>query len=150
MRILLALFAVVAMAADSKPNFSGAWTLMVAKSDFGSAPAPQSMTTQIDHREPEIKVHSTITSAQGGYSSDYKYVTDGRENSNNVRGSDIKSRVTWEGATLKVAAHAVAGGSQVEFTDHWNLSPDRKTLTMTRAINGPQGRVEQRYIYEKQ
>jgi hypothetical protein len=150
MRILLALFALAALAAGPKPNFSGSWKLIVAKSDFGAAPAPQAMLTQIDHREPSITVHSTITNPQGSYNSDYKYVTDGRENSNTVRGSEIKSHVTWDGSALKVVAHAVSGTSQVEFSDLWSLSPDRKMLTMTRAINAPQGRVEQRYIYEKQ
>ena len=46
MRLLLALIVIAlsAAAADTKPNFSGSWKLMVAQSDFGSAPAPQSMS----------------------------------------------------------------------------------------------------------
>jgi hypothetical protein len=138
------------MAADPKPNFSGSWTLNTAKSDFGSAPAPQSMLTKIEHKEPEILVRSTVTNPQGAYNSEYRYVTDGRENTNTIRGSEIKSRVTWDGSILKVAAHAVNGGSQVDFSDEWVLSADKKTITMTRTISAPQGRVQQRYVYEKQ
>jgi hypothetical protein len=150
MRLLLALFALSAFAADPKPDFSGSWSLVVAKSDFGSSPAPLAMRTRIEHKEPEILVRSTITNAQGAYDSEYRYMTDGRENTNTVRGSEIKSRVTWEGAVLHVAAHAVNGGSQVDFDDEWILSKDKKILTMARTISAPQGRVQQRYVYEKQ
>ena len=108
------------------------------------------MSTSIAHKEPEILVRSTITNPQGAYNSEYRYVTDGRENTNTVRGSEIKSRVVWDGAVLKVAAHAVNGGSQVDFADEWTLSAGKKTLTMTRTISAPQGRVRQRYVYERQ
>ena len=138
------------MAVDPKPNFSGLWNLVTAKSDFGSAPAPVSMLTKIDHKEPEISVRSKINGPQGAYNSEYRYVTDGRENTNTVRGSEIKSRVIWEGQVLKVSAHADNAGSQVDFADEWSLSTDKKTLTVTRAISAPQGRVQQRYVYEKQ
>lgn len=150
MRLLISLIALAAMAADQKPNFSGAWILIAAKSDFGSAPAPQSMLTQIEHKEPEIVVRSKVTNPQGEYTSEYRYITDGRENTNTVRGSEIKSRVNWEGSVLKVAARAVNAGAQVEFADEWSLSANRKTLTMTRTISAPQGRVQQRYVFEKQ
>ena len=150
MRLLLALFALSALAADTKPDFSGVWKLAVARSDFGNAPAPQSMLTQIDHKEPEILVRSKITGPQGAYNSEYRYVTDGRENTNTIRGNEIKSRATWDGSTLKVTARAAGqGGVQVEFVDQWALSADRKTLTMIREISAPQGRVQQRYVYEK-
>lgn len=137
------------MAADSKPNFSGSWRLAVAKSDFGSAAAPLSMLTKIDHKEPEILVRSAVTTAQGAYDSEYRYVTDGRENTNTIRGSEIKSRVRWEGSVLKVLAHAMNGGSQVEFADEWTLSTDKKALTMARIISAPQGKVQQRYVFER-
>ncbi len=149
MRLLLAFLALSALAADPKPNFSGSWILIVAKSDFGTAPAPQSMVTKIDHKEPRILVRSTVTNAQGAYDSEYRYVTNGSENTNTIRGSEIKSHVTWEGAVLKVAAHAVNGGSQVDFADEWVLSAGKTTLTITRVISAPQGRVQQRYVYER-
>lgn len=137
------------MAADPKPNFSGDWKLAVAKSDFGGAPAPQSVLTQIDHKEPEILVRSKVAGPQGAYNTQYRYVTDGRENTNIIRGNEIKSHATWEGANLKVAAHAVSEGAQVDFADQWTLSADRKTLTMVRLITAPQGKMQQRFVYEK-
>ena len=150
MRLLITLIALAVVAADQKPNFSGSWKLIVSKSDFGASPPPQAMLTRIGHKEPEILVRSKVTGPQGEYNSEYRYATNGRENINTVRGSEIKSRVNWEGSTLKVVAHAINAGAQVEFADEWILSPDRKTLTMTRTISAPQGRVQQRYVYEKQ
>lgn len=149
MRFPVVILALSALAADPKPNFSGTWKLAVAKSDFGSAPAPRSMVSQIDHNEPEIRVRSTVAGPQGDYSTGYRYFTDGRENSNSIRGNEIKSYAKWEGASLKVAARAAGEGVQVEFADQWTISADRKTLTMIRVISAPQGKVQQRYVYEK-
>jgi len=145
----LTLGALAAAAAGGKPNFSGAWILVVARSDFGSSPAPKSMVMKVDHKEPNIGVHSKTIGAQGETSSEYKYVTDGRENSNSVGGREIKSHVYWEGSTLKVSARTNNGNAVLEFYDDWVLSADRKTLTLTRSISAPQGRVQQRYVYEQ-
>jgi hypothetical protein len=52
-------------AAGNKPNFSGVWKLNPAKSEFGKAPAPQSLISTVEHHDPELKVHSETTGAQG-------------------------------------------------------------------------------------
>ena len=83
-------------AAGIKPNFSGVWKLNTSKSDFGKSPAPQALTSQIEHHDPELKVHSDITGPQGTYSTDYKWMTDGRENVNTVRGNEIHAQM-WFG-----------------------------------------------------
>jgi hypothetical protein len=43
----------------AKPDFTGTWTLIVDKSDFGGRPAPSSWVLQITHKEPALEIAGT-------------------------------------------------------------------------------------------
>jgi hypothetical protein len=151
MRVLcLALVAVsLAAAAGNRPNFSGVWRLDTSKSEFGKAPPPRALTSHIEHHDPELKVHTEITGPQGAYSTDYTWVTDGRENVNTVRGNEIRATVVWNGQTLISNAKTTVNGAALTIVDVWSLSGDGHTLTVSRTVQGPQGTAEQKYVYEK-
>ena len=142
----LLLAAALACFAAGQPNLTGTWKLDPKRSDFGRLPAPQSMTSHVDHKEPNIQVRSQVVTADGEYASTYSWVTDGRENVNAVRGAEIKSNVVWRGPTLVVEART----ANARFTDEWTVSADGKTLTISRTIPTPQGPASQRYVYDKQ
>ena len=57
--------AAAAWAQDAVPNFTGKWSIDIAKSDFGPMPPPESVVHVIDHKEPNIKVVTTQKGAQG-------------------------------------------------------------------------------------
>ena len=141
---VLALFA-----GTEKPDFSGRWKLNVEKSDFGGAPGPTSLTSRIEHRGPELKVHSEIAGPQGQYATDYKWFTDGRENVNTVRGNEIHATVVWEGAALKATSTTEANGTKLTLVDQWSLSQDGQVLKIERIIQAPRGNVRQIYLYDK-
>jgi hypothetical protein len=151
MRVLPVVLIVVSIlpAASNKPNFSGVWKLDVSKSEFGKAPVPKSLISQIEHHDPEIKVHSDITGPQGSYSTDYRWVTDGRENVNTMRGNEIRATVVWNGQTLASNAKTTVNGAVLTIVDLWTLSADGRTLTVSRTVQGPQGTAEQTYVYDK-
>ena len=89
-----ALAAASASFAVAKPNFSGEWTVDVAKSDFGDMPAPGSMVMQIDHADPKIAVKQFQSGGPlGELKADLSFMTDGGETKNNVRGSAMVSSV---------------------------------------------------------
>jgi hypothetical protein len=136
-------------AAGNKPNFSGVWKLNPAKSEFGKAPAPQSLISTVEHHDPELKVHSETTGAQGTYATDYRWVTDGRENVNTVRGNEIRATVVWNGKILASNAKTTVNGATLTIVDLWTLSDDGRTLTISRTVQGPQGTAEQTYVYDK-
>lgn len=135
--------------AGNKPDFSGIWKLNAAKSEFGKSPAPQSLTSRIEHHDPDLAVHSEITGPQGSYATDYKWVTDGRENVNTVRGNEIRATVVWNGRTLASNAKTTVNGATLTIVDLWTLSEDGQTLTISRTVQGPQGSAEQKYVYDK-
>lgn len=139
----------LSLAAGTRPDFTGTWQLNPAESDFGKAPVPKSMTTRVQQHDPEIVVHSEATGLQGPYSTDYKWITDGRENVNTIRGEEIRATVIWNGKTLISTAKTTIRGKALTVIDQWALSEDGRKLTITRSIVAPQGQTEQKFVYDK-
>ena len=72
---VILLLAVSALAQVGTPNFSGNWTLDLAKSDFGPAPPPDSVVMTIDHKEPTLKSTTTQKTQQGDATNDSTITT---------------------------------------------------------------------------
>ncbi len=145
-----ALFALLQVQAQAKPNFSGSWKLNVNKSDFGPMPAPDSRSDTITQADPEIKDSFTQSGQMGEITADVKYLTDGTETTNTLRGNEIKSVAKWEGDELVVASKTSFNGAGVTFNDRWTLSADGKTLTIQRHAISPMGEADQKIVLEKQ
>jgi hypothetical protein len=62
-KLMITLFAIAAAAsmaiAADKPDFSGTWKMDPDKSTFGPLPPPTSITSKIDHKDPDITVATT-------------------------------------------------------------------------------------------
>lgn len=145
-----ALFIGLAGMAQAKPNFSGTYKLNVDKSDFGPLPPPTSITLNIDHADPDLKVSTSSSGPQGDQNYDMKYTTDGKESTNKVGPMEAKSTCTWDGDDLAVNTNLDANGMQIGIKGKWSLSSDGKTLTQNAHINSPQGEVDIKYIFDKQ
>src|SRR5215472_14666892 len=86
----------VAFAADSKPSLTGSWKMNLAKSDLGSI-GIKSRIDKIDHQEPQLKITTTQDDDNGENTVVREYVTDGRQMSHSILGSDRKSSARWDG-----------------------------------------------------
>jgi hypothetical protein len=148
--LILAAFALAALPALAKPNFSGDWKLNVAKSSFGQMPAPNSMTTKIIHEDPKLTSHVKQSGEMGEFEFDSTYTTDGKECSNDMFGNPIKSTLKWDGDTLVIDAKGQFGGNDFTMQDKWTLSDDGKTLTIVRLFKSSMGEGEQKLVFEKQ
>jgi hypothetical protein len=162
-RMLSAAFAVclvlpvvaAARAQDATPNFTGKWSIDIAKSDFGPMPAPESVVHVIDHKEPNIKIVTTQKGPQGETTNERLLTTDGKDNVNKVRmGSpepmDIKSTTKWAGKTLATAFKIDIQGNAFDVNDSWKLSDDGKVLTIVREFKSPQGEFAATTVFNKQ
>ena len=150
--LLTALFASLLTAAD-KPNYSGEWKLNPAKSDFGQMPSmPSSFVRKIDHKDPEMKVSTSMTMQQGAITTDAKYTTDGKESVNNVRGADVKSVMGWKGNDISLVSKRPLpdGSGEITSTESWTLSEGGKTMTVVSEMAAPQGKMTFRLVMEKQ
>lgn len=141
--------ATLSVAAD-KPNFSGDWTLDATRSEFGPMPPPSSMTRKIDHTGANITV-TTVTEGgpQGDQTTTAKYATDGTETTNQIMGTDAKSKATWKDAALVIDTQADFQGTAVGLTDTWTLSDDGKTMKDIMHIASPQGEFDITYVMNK-
>lgn len=136
--------------AVAKPNFTGDWKMVPSKSDFGPIPAPETMTSKIDHKDPQLSVNNTQTGQQGEMKTQMTYTTDGTESTNEIRGNPVKTVAKWDGEALKLDSKFNIQGNDVAIGDRWTLSEDGKTLTMNRHIESPQGALDLKIVYEKQ
>lgn len=136
--------------AQAKSNFSGTWKLNAAKSDFGAMPAPDSRTDKITHQDPDLNDTVNQSGQMGEVTADLKYSTDGKETTNTIRGTEIKSTANWEGDELVISGKGSFQGADVTLKDRWSLSPDGKTLTILRHVNSPMGETDQKIVLEKQ
>lgn len=143
-----------AWAQDAKPDFSGTWNVDLAKSDFGPLPPPESIAQVIVHKEPALKVSSTVKNAMGTISNERNLTTDGKENAytlKNPAGEQVvKSTSTWSGKKLMTTMKVDTQGVTIDINDAWELSADGKVLTMTREVKTPQGDFAQKAVYNRQ
>jgi hypothetical protein len=127
-----------AQATQAKPDFSGTWTLVADKSDFGEMPAPASMTRTITHKDPDLKI---VTAQTGGMNGDTTITTnlstDGKPHTNDVGGSMMTTTGKWDGAAIVLHSTANMQGADVTLDDRYELSDGGKTLTVTRKIATP-------------
>jgi hypothetical protein len=144
MRIVLLWLATAALLL-AEPNLSGTWKLNHDKSDFGRAPRPGSVVTKIRQQGGELSAHSTAN----GRVNEYRWTLDGKESVNVISGNEVKAVAAWRGPILQVRSKATVQGSTLAMTDQYSLSADGREMTIYRTINGPQGKIEQRYVYDK-
>ncbi|MGB2714909.1 MAG: hypothetical protein WBC51_12060 [Vicinamibacterales bacterium] len=138
----------------SKPNFTGKWTLDVAKSDFGQFPPPESIVHVIEHKEPSIKITTHSKSQMGEMSAEHNLTTDGKEHLNKMRvmntDQEVKVAGKWDGDKLATSWGFEGQGGRVEFSDSWSLSEDGKVLTLVRVAKSSQGEFTLRTVYNRQ
>ena len=151
MKRLCVLFLALAWAvfAQGKPNFSGAWELVLDKSNFGPMPPPKKSTDVITHREPKIKMKSTMVIPQGEFSEEFNYTTDGAENTNVSQGTTMRSHSRWEQGMLITEFDLYVKGTPTHFIERWRLADGGKTLINERTFVTPRGDRLQRLVYAK-
>ncbi len=144
MRIVLGLL-VAAGLLLAEPDLTGTWKLNHEKSDFGRAPRPGTVVTKIRQQGGELAAQS----ASDGRVNEYRWTLDGKESVNRIGGNEVKAVAGWRGPILQVRSKTTVQGTALAMTDQYSLSDDGREMTIFRTINGPQGELEQRYVYDK-
>jgi hypothetical protein len=139
----------VALAA-APPNFSGEWKANLAKSDFGTMPAPIRASSKIEHQDPHLKLIGTEVREEGERTFEMNISTDGAQTTNQIGPLTLTTKAKWEGSTLLVDSKATTDDGELVIKDRWSLSEDGKTLTVVRGISGPRGEMTVKVVQEKQ
>jgi hypothetical protein len=135
----------------TQANLTGTWKLNVAKSDFGQIPPPDSRTEKIEDNEPAIKISSTWAGGpMGDGSMTYDLLTNGKETTATMFGSDAKSIARWDDNALVVNTMLKIQDSDVALKSTYALSADGMTLNIASHVSGPMGDMDMKMVYEKQ
>jgi hypothetical protein len=139
---------------DTKPNFTGKWSLDVTKSDFGPIPPPDSMVTVIDHQEPNVKITTTQKAQQEEVVNTRHLTTDGKPNTNKLKmaggETEVTSTTTWEGKKLRTSFKLDTPGGPIDVSEALELSEDGKSIVLVRDYKMAQGPFTTRVIFNKQ
>ncbi len=148
----LFLIALSMTAADpaAKPNFSGTWVLNLDRSEFGTQATPKKLVQKISHKGVRLDVESTeVSPLDQEVKLTLNYLTDGKETSNTVGGTEVKSTASWSGSELSVHSRSTFGGRSVDLKDRWKLAEAGETLIVSRRFEGSGGTVDQVLVFDK-
>jgi hypothetical protein len=140
----------VQLYAQSKPNFSGEWTMVPEKSSFGMMPTPATMTRTITHKDPAVKVVTAQTSGPLGDSTiETNFTTDGKPQNNTISGTPMVTVGGWDGAAMTFHSTLNQQGTDITIDDRYELSDGGQTLTITRKFGSPDGGFEATIVFKK-
>lgn len=118
-----------------RPDFSGAWELDVARSNFGPVPGPSKATHVIEHHEPLLKLTTDSDGFMGENHAQFEFVTDGSEKIQTIDGKQRMTHTHWDGVVLVTEWKIDSPGQPaMSMTDRRSLSADRQTLTVDRKV----------------
>ena len=158
--MLLALMTAVVLPfparAQSKPDFSGTWTLDTAKSD----PPPQGRggrggggggggTLTIKQAANEL----SVTSEGRGGPQTLVYKLDGSESTNQVMGrggaQSVKSTAKWDGASLVIETTRDLQGTPITTKEVRRLDNGGKEMVFESSTQTPNGELKRKMVYTK-
>lgn len=135
--------------AQTKTDFSGTWKLNIAKSDFGTMPAPESRSDVVEQTADSIKDTVTSVTQQGDMNYALNIKTDGTETAAHVAGRDLKISAAWDGPALAVTTKLDYEGNDVLIKSNWTLSADGNTWTQAAHITSPMGEMDTKLVFDK-
>jgi hypothetical protein len=148
MSLVLLLAGVMGPSGICLPNadFSGTWK----QSNERSTPARTgNVILQIDHRDPEITVETTILrgSAAPRHASQH-YTTDGKTSvATGVDGDEFHTSVVWSGQGLVFSVEEHEDGRIILSRETWALIENGTALERCRERSGTQDDGQQTIIY---
>ena len=158
---MLVLYVAVVFGQDTKPNFTGEWTLDREKSEM-SEPRPgggggrgRGMgmgmgSFTITHDGDALVVKRKVEFQGEERTFESRHTTDGKENVNEgFRGSSVKSKTHWEAAKLVTESVMETPNGTRETKEVRSLSADGKTMIVEITSKGGFGEGTRKMVYNK-
>lgn len=147
--LVLPLLLATSLRSDTtKPDFSGKWSLNVAKSDFGNFLPLTKLVDDIVQNEAELKIHRSQANEEREVNSDIVYKF-GEEKSTKLPTGESHTVVHWDGTVLVVELQ-IATSIHLKVIDRWSLSGDGRSIQIERQYGNEQGSVKQMLVLDKQ
>jgi hypothetical protein len=147
---LTALAAVQAISQESTPNLSGIWRWNPDKSQVSGRPATN-RRVKIEQQGSDLTISVRTASEVGDEIHKFHYTIGSDDNTNEMMGASLKSKVQWKDGALSVESVATRDEGEIHISETWTLSSDGKTLTYHASRTmGDRPPREDTIVYEKQ
>jgi hypothetical protein len=157
--VALLVFALGAVGASAKANFSGTWTLDKSKTE-GLPPTFKDQVLTVAQTGDKLTIESKITWEQGEQADNSTYTVDGKpadftdKRPNGIEGKG-KRTAKWsaDGNSIEITEAVTYdtpnGSVAVDATRKWTLSADGKTLTIEMDLTSPMGNQHSKRVLVK-
>lgn len=147
---LLVLWSVSALAQKApRPDLSGTWLLDKGKSSL-QAPAPDTSVLYIDHSDPRFLL--TRAHVVDGVADLFNILVlaDGKDDVKKWRNHKVVNRCAWEGDRLVLESKERLDRKESLTVMKFSLSPDGRTLTVEERFTGPDRKVENTLVLQRE
>jgi hypothetical protein len=133
---------------DAKPDFSGEWTINLAKSDFANIPPPKSLVRKIVQTGASLTIVDEQSGGGNDGSTTRKLSTDGATSTSTMQGMVTTVSAKWEGDAI--LANTSIDSMKLNLSDRMSLSADGKTLTSEILVLSPQIQATVTIVFDRQ
>jgi hypothetical protein len=147
---LTALWAVQAISQESAPNLSGIWKWNPDKSHVSGRPS-SNRRVKVEQQGSDLTITTRVMAMAGEDFQKFHYSIGSDDNTNQMMGAPLKSKVQWKDGALAVESVATMENGEMRRSETWTLSSDGQTLTYhASSVMGDRPPREDTIVYEKQ
>jgi hypothetical protein len=119
-----------------QPDFSGTWVLDRTRSTTSTQTEPSGSVTLVIRQSPSVV---SVERREGQTTRTIQYLASGAETVTTVGDDTAKGQMRWEGSTLQINTGYGINGREVAVEQAFNLSADRRELTVDSALTMQHG-----------
>jgi hypothetical protein len=136
---------------QQKPDFSGEWQLNRQASMLSAivAPAAQTGTLRIEHKEPDFKCQMTIVLDGKPVETTYELRSDGREVVGSAQGRRIASSLRWDGDALVATWRIEIPNGEMTISFRYELEDGGRRLRASERLRGGGRDQDNVWVFER-
>lgn len=131
-----------------KPNFTGTWTWVPARSVL-EIPPPDATVFVIRHQEPLLVISRTHVVGDTRDTFSLDLTTDGQPISVEQSGRQLRGHAYWDGDTLVFDTTIVRAGEEATNVVRYTLSGDRETLVAEERFRSGSLNYDNLWLFER-
>src|SRR5436190_4026092 len=129
--------AVASATAQTKPDFSGEWTLNRPASTLSpAASGVQNGVVRIEHREPQFHYKATLMTQANPIEYELQFVSDGRPVVSTQAGAKTTSSLRWDGEASVLTSLMERQSGETRISFRYELTENGRRLRAIEQIRG--------------
>ena len=147
--VLFAAVCAASVLVGAPPDYSGAWKINLAKSDFAQMGPPDGWTRTIKQAGSVLELESAQEREGNVARWSVKFEIGGPDAKFQMGGGDALGSLKWDGNVLVMTTRRDTPQGEIKQNERWELSADGKTMTVHGKLSGSFGEMELKLVWEK-